>query len=1035
MPNNPYVLPKGIASADGAVVSASQTVNGTESQSGLLAGAAHQQDVNNRLDATGIGADIIPFTGSFIARNTNLSDWFRNRQTVTLEHTTGGSNARRTFTIPNQDALNAAFDVLGGLNIGQVLTLNIGYNGGSSDNINNNALTINTPNPSALFNSQEFPFTIGRGSIGTIRISRVSGSITRWERVRVEESSSVIGAFGDLEFQTSGWNNADGSLLPSGAGVQKGYAFKVFGSKDDSGQLRGGLVSVGVTDKVIYDGDWAVWTADAFTSWGNKDDWFVLSADDVRRISQAAANFLTHIVETDTKVDSGLAENLGAANALVWVSPVIMDTPPFLDPNIDPSNPRANADGFRYVGGKFNRAGNTFQYGANYFGSQLYIGVTPSFVSVHGVENIDIVVRDDGGGEIQRFHLGVDFTQLTSNGFSNGTVNHYILKTSFNYGSLNTVNVVLTRIDQQFTLSSNVDVTSAVSNLGKDQLSSEVSSLLDKIAEFNPDANADTDFSSIIPRISKLVQVQHIEPYVNTKFSNASGGFPSADQLTDVSADNPRFIVQGTEIFIFVEGGTNRQYLVKNITKDESTPLDNQHPNVELGSSLTIDGVSYFGYRVSGLSNNNVLEVDRVTFTTEADWERRITLNEADIARINAQLSHAVLDLPADVVDVLQHRVTVTAEDNPSIVPSQFNTSLSNNGNQAVFYELDDTPASGGIKSSNSINKTAGSAKSRNKLLYIPAINYTNQNYVFADDGSDIIELISFRDGNFYANVFVPAKTAGSSTETLYPAPNNRVSGAGIWHTIPTTTISNGVPVPLADELFFRNNIPASSVLVHTEYRGHANGNLFGASSIDLPANVNAVDFVLDDGGETISSEISRYSADSLRVTATERVNSGGLPTIEDIQVLPSYTETRIVPAIPATVREVQIESLSGVVQVFAFRQAINGNLVIVGSSNEIDTGYSYTTLFGDAEDGHLSSLEVGSTFLDYQNYYPISSSIVSLENSASLPQFGLFTTQYTHETITNLQTQFTVLDDDNITHNVGDELKALLARVAALEA
>lgn len=67
-------------------------------------------------------------------------------------------------------------------------------------------------------------------------------------------------------------------------------------------------------------------------------------------------------------------------------------------------------------------------------------------------------------------------------------------------------------------------------------------------------------------------------------------------------------------------------------------------------------------------------------------------------------------------------------------------------------------------------------------------------------------------------------------------------------------------------------------------------------------------------------------------------------------------------------------------------------------------------------------------------NTDPIASTVTDLENHASLPQYGLFTTKYTHETIVNLATQLTVLDDTGAVQSVGAVLRDLLARVTALE-
>lgn len=248
---------------------------------------------------------------------------------------------------------------------------------------------------------------------------------------------------------------------------------------------------------------------------------------------------------------------------------------------------------------------------------------------------------------------------------------------------------------------------------------------------------------------------------------------------------------------------------------------------------------------------------------------------------------------------------------------------------------------------------------------------------------------------------------AGTATSTIYPAPSNLVSGQEIWINVPTLTFANGVPVPEADEVFFTRNIPSTSETITIQYRGHANGNVFGANSTTLAgaggSSEVATTFTLNDGSEQAFVEVRYYpTTRQIRVSVTERVNAG-LPTINDIEVILSYTESRSVPATPATVREVEIDRAGDRPYVFAIKPSASGNLILAGREREIDTGYSYTTLFGATEDGHLAAVNESSRFLNYEDFEPISTTILDLENHASLPQFGLFTTSYTRETDLNI--------------------------------
>ncbi len=225
--------------------------------------------------------------------------------------------------------------------------------------------------------------------------------------------------------------------------------------------------------------------------------------------------------------------------------------------------------------------------------------------------------------------------------------------------------------------------------------------------------------------------------------------------------------------------------------------------------------------------------------------------------------------------------------------------------------------------------------------------------------------------------------------------------------TIPALTFVNGVPVPEADELFFTRDLPDSATTVTMQYRAHANGNPFGAGSITLAGvggpNEVANTVTINDGSESATIEMRWYpSSRQIRVSVTERVFQG-LPTINDVEVILSYTETRTIPATDATTREVDLEFEHPGGQVFAIKPSSGGNLILVGDRQEIDTGYSYDTLFGSGNDGFLTTPVTTATYLDYEDFAPIPATITDLENHMALPDFGLFTTVHTVETDLNI--------------------------------
>ncbi len=548
----------------------------------------------------------------------------------------------------------------------------------------------------------------------------------------------------------------------------------------------------------------------------------------------------------------------------------------------------------------------------------------------------------------------------------------------------------------------------------------------------------DASIEALIPRVSPYLNLPVSTPDVYARFLNSNGvdSFPSdVDAMTLVSPSNPRFEGNNVALYVAVRPGGIRQ--LNNITQSTSIFLDDSTPNVDLGESLrSSDGFTYFIYRVTSLTASDVYEVDAITQEQVVAWQNSINNLDADIARIDAELKHALLNLSDDVVSVFENDVNVTEEVDPVILPSAYNEGLGSTGSQTIFYETDPNTFDGTVLKSKPIEDNKGTDRYRNKLVYMDkATVYQNQTYLTAFDGTTSTDLIEYINGTFFGKVFVPSIPGGTVITTIYPNIQNRVSGPGIWNNIPALTFVNGVPVPLADEVFFTGNVPPVTTGVTIQYRGHANGNIFGTGSIVLPANQDSISFILDDGGEQATVQVRRRTNNRISVSVTERVNTG-LPTINDVEVILSYQDIRVVPATPATTRTVEIEHVTqGKDQVFGIKADASGNLILIGSLREINTGYPFTTLFNASETGFLSIAADNSVFLDYEDIDIIASTIVSLEDHSVLPQLGLFTTNYTHETVLNFTVQMTVRDSSDVERNVGNVLTDLLSRVTALEA
>lgn len=1029
------------ALAGDQVADAVDIENDATGHTGLLANAGNQQVINDRLDSTGLGAQPRTFTGSFFASYGalgNQDQWYGGQQSVTLIGAAGQANGRRTFELPDITELGLMFDDLQSRGLGQIFTITIGYLGGTTASVVQNSLTIRPPSVSASFDSNQLPVTIAQGASATFRIERVGGVIGRWERLGVQQATAPVAVLGDVIIQSAGWNNADGSFLPNAAVVQQGYAFRVVNSSPNDGTLRQGLLDAGVSDRLIYDGDYVIWTAATFTSWTNGDDWFVLNRDSLQRMSREESNFLAQTTEVDNRVDL-MPVAMATNDALVWLSENPLAEAPFLTPSTDPSNPRSGDD-YPYVGGRENRNGQMqFELSQNRFNNYLTIGITPSFILAHPESDIDIVHRDIDGTILERLNLATDFTFVDDATFTNNTVRHYTRATSFNYSFLTTVEIWLTQVQEHFTINPDtVDVTQNVRDLPEFRLSTDVQEKLNRAL---PDPGV--SYADIEDRLMRYTNISQRSAATDARFysDDGTGAYPSDLSLsTQVSAANPRFQATGVVLFVAVpEPGV---FVLMNTSQDTQIPLDQSEPTVDVVESFTVSGVSYFVYRVTGITIGNRFEVDRLTLEQVIQERNDIANLQDDVQRIDAELSHAVLDLPAEVVDVLDNEVTVTEESTPSIDSTAYNASLGDTAAQTVFLEPSPNAPSAGSRTSRPMNELTGD-RARRKLIYFPAAaTFGNGAVLHGFDGSTARDLIRYQDGVFNARVRVPAIPASTTTSVIYPAPANRVSGAGIWINIPALTFVNGVPVPEADEVFFTRDIPAAATTLNIQYRGHANGNIFGAGTTTLAGVGGATDafttVTLNDGSEQVFLEIRWYaSRRQIRASITERVNAG-LPTVNDVEVILSYDETRTVPATNASTRNVAIESLHDGVQVFAIRPSATDTIILVGDQTEIDTGWAYTTVFGAGETGHLAAFNnntsVAPDFFDYEDFDPIASTVTDLENHASLPQYGLFTTKYTHETIVNLATQLTVLDDTGAVQSVGAVLRDLLARVTALE-
>ena len=130
-----------------------------------------------------------------------------------------------------------------------------------------------------------------------------------------------------------------------------------------------------------------------------------------------------------------------------------------------------------------------------------------------------------------------------------------------------------------------------------------------------------------------------------------------------------------------------------------------------------------------------------------------------------------------------------------------------------------------------------------------------------------------------------------------------------------------------------------------------------------------------------------------------------------------TYTETRTIPAQPATTRDAFLGRATDVSVIATKPSDDDTKLVIVSGDVEVNTNYTYAQLFGGTDSGYLEAAG-DIQVLDYQEFLPSVSTVTSLRQHSTLPQLGLFTTQYSDQTTLVFDTQvqahrFVVIDSD----------------------
>lgn len=316
MVTNPRLIPFSIASSTGELADADQILNDSTNQTGLIQSAANVQLALDRVDATGLGAPIFAFTGNYSAQNSNISEWFNGQASRHLQGAAGQANGLRTFTLPGETVLGTIFDQLSTSGLPELYRLTISYLGGvAGASVTENRLLVSPRLSPAPQIDGRTSVTLAHGDQVTLEISRTASVISDYNVVSEGRlaGSPAGDTLDDIQLQSQTWDASAAGALPTG--VLQGYAYKVINAPADGSGRFG---------EVLYTDDWVVWSAASFTQWSDTDNWFVIAAGDVRRLTLQGQQFLED-VGTRTRTVRGVPLAGSAQDINHWFR--IYDTP------------------------------------------------------------------------------------------------------------------------------------------------------------------------------------------------------------------------------------------------------------------------------------------------------------------------------------------------------------------------------------------------------------------------------------------------------------------------------------------------------------------------------------------------------------------------------------------------------------------------------------------------------------------------------------------------------------------------------------
>ncbi len=396
------------------------------------------------------------------------------------------------------------------------------------------------------------------------------------------------------------------------------------------------------------------------------------------------------------------------------------------------------------------------------------------------------------------------------------------------------------------------------------------------------------------------------------------------------------------------------------------------------------------------------------------------------IADLSGELDHAVLDLPDAVVGILRNDIDVTQEAGISQEPTNYNIQLGGDGSTAGAIVEENTPTQT-AGTTTTANISQANAARRGKKLFYPITDLTDGATLMQSNlGGVLVPLITREGDNLVAKQLVPAHGGGTRTVTHYPAPPNQIGGPGRYFLLNLKTTTNQ---PVDAEISFTNDIPTSTTTVTINSRILVNGNNVNdqTHTLSVGGADSSVTFVEDSGSELISVTVRYRSAfNDIEVQASPQNTQFA---IADLEIRMQWTETVTEASFAATTADHIIAPyIQGNMLPIAIKPSITrvddnaAVMIIVTENGEINTGYTFTTLFSNTDVGFIQITSEDTSVYDL-NFNANQLILTDLNARINNLYFGLFTDNATHSTVVNLDTQITARDRDDNQINFGDDI------------